>query len=91
MRRLEIATQKSSGLGRIAALRALSAIVEEQPDLEKVLGFEKRALSAGKRWFKRKRISESAGLKPAKEGGGDLGGKGGEDCVERRGRRRSMF
>ena len=68
VRRLEIARDKSEGLGKIAALRALSVIVEEQPDLEKALGFEKRALSSGKRWFKRKRISESAGLEPAKEG-----------------------
>ena len=68
VRRLEIARDKSEGLGKIAALRALSVIVEEQPDLEKALGFEKRALTTGKRWFKRKRISESAGLEPAKEG-----------------------
>ena len=68
VRRLEIARDKSEGLGKIAALRALSLIVEEQPDLEKALGFEKRALTTGKRWFKRKRISESAGFEPAKEG-----------------------
>jgi tetratricopeptide (TPR) repeat protein len=68
VRRLGTARDKSEGLGKIAALRALSVIVEEQPDLEKALAFEKRALSTGKSWFKRKRISETAGLEPAKEG-----------------------
>src|SRR5690606_19532577 len=68
VRRLEIARDKSEGLGKIAALRALSEIVEQQPDLEKALSFEKRALSVGNAWFKRRRISETAGLDPAKEG-----------------------
>ncbi|MEX2607072.1 MAG: hypothetical protein WD708_06970 [Kiritimatiellia bacterium] len=68
VRRLEIARDKSEGLGKIAALRALSEIVEAQPDLEKALVFEKQALSTGTQWFKRRRISESAGLEPAKEG-----------------------
>ncbi len=51
-------------------MRALSEIVEGQPDVVKALRFEKQALKTGRTWFKRQRISESAGLEPAKEGMG---------------------
>lgn len=68
VRRLEMAKAKSEGLGKIAVLRALSVIVEDQPDLQKALSFEKQALTTGISWFKRRRISESAGMEPAKEG-----------------------
>jgi len=68
LRRLQVAVKKSNGLGRIHALRALSEIVETEAELVKALGFEKEALKTGKSWFKRRRISESAGLEDAKEG-----------------------
>jgi hypothetical protein len=68
MRRLNIAVEKTSGLGRVAALHTLSELIQEKPDLKGALDFEKRVLSAANIHFKRKEISESAGLEPPKEG-----------------------
>lgn len=58
------------GLARIEVLRALSEVVEIQPDLEKALAFEKDALAHGNQWFKRiKKVDTDAkGYQPPKTG-----------------------
>jgi len=70
VKRLNGIKDHSQGLGRIHAQRALSLISEQQPDLQKALAFEKGALSTGKKYFKREKISDSAGLADLKPGHG---------------------
>jgi len=70
VKRLNGIKDHAQGLGRIYAQRALSVISEQQPDLSKALAFEKGALSSGKRYFKREKISESAGYADHKAGHG---------------------
>lgn len=70
VKRLNGIKDHSQGLGRVHAQRALSVISEEQPDLQKALAFEKGALSTGKKYFKREKISDSAGLADHKPGHG---------------------
>jgi tetratricopeptide (TPR) repeat protein len=66
--RINLAIEKSEGLGKVAALDMMSELIQEKPDLKSALELEKRALSEGNSYFKRKKISESAGLEPPKEG-----------------------
>lgn len=69
--RLNRALEESGkGLARIEVLRSLSALVETQPDLEKALGYEKKALKHGLGWFKRERRvdTEDNRLQPSKAG-----------------------
>ncbi|MDF3131241.1 hypothetical protein P0Y35_18700 [Kiritimatiellaeota bacterium B1221] len=68
VRRLNILTQKSSGLAKVSSLRALSLIVAEQPDIPKAITFEENALNTGKVFFTRKKISYTAGLEEPKLG-----------------------
>jgi len=70
VKRLNGIKDHAQGLGRIYAQRALSVISEQQPDLSKALAFEKGALSTGKKYFKREKISESAGYADHKAGHG---------------------
>ncbi len=70
VKRLNGIKDHSQGLGRVHAQRALSLISEKQPDLQKALTFEKGALSTGRKYFKREKISDSAGLADYKPGHG---------------------
>jgi tetratricopeptide (TPR) repeat protein len=65
---LSDANGKSQGLAKISIERALSWVVEQQPDIEQALEFEKSALQTGKRHFKREKASESEGLEDVKPG-----------------------
>lgn len=58
------------GLARTAALRALSELVERQPDLAKALEYELLALEQGTNWFRRRRVEEtdSREWQPSKPG-----------------------
>ncbi len=62
------ANQKASGLGKITVERTLSWLVEQKPDLQQALDYEKAALKSGEAYFKRKKISDTAGLEPPKPG-----------------------
>ncbi len=70
VKRLELAKNKTDGLGAVVVLRTFSEVVELQPDLLKALSYEKKALVTGKQWFRRQKISDSAGWAPEKEGMG---------------------
>jgi len=70
VKRLNGIKDHAQGLGRVYAQRALSLISEQQPDLRKALAFEKGALTTGKKYFKREKISESAGFAEHKAGHG---------------------
>jgi len=70
VKRLNGIKDHAQGLGRIYAQRALSVMSEQQPDLSKALAFEKGALTTGKKYFKREKISESAGYADHKAGHG---------------------
>ncbi len=47
------------GLARTAVLRALSELLECQPDLDKALEYESLALEQGITWFRRRRVEET--------------------------------
>ncbi|MDF3128733.1 tetratricopeptide repeat protein [Kiritimatiellaeota bacterium B1221] len=68
VKRLTDAKDKTSGLAKIEVERALSWVVEQKPELKQALEYEKSALITGESYFKRKKISETAGLEPAKPG-----------------------
>jgi tetratricopeptide (TPR) repeat protein len=68
VKNLSDANGRSQGLAKISVERALSWVVEQQPDIEQALEFEKSALQTGKRHFKREKVSESEGLEDVKPG-----------------------
>lgn len=68
LHRINIAVDKSKGLSKVAALHTLSEIVQSKPDLKNALKKEQQALSAGNSYFKRKKVSDTSGLEPPKEG-----------------------
>ncbi len=68
IKRMTDAKEKTMGLSKIAVERALSWVVEQKPDLRQALDYEKSALKSGEGYFKREKISDSAGLEPAKVG-----------------------
>lgn len=68
VKRLTDAKAKATGLAKISTERALSWVVEQKPELKQALEYEKSALKTGESYFKRKKISDTAGLEPAKPG-----------------------
>lgn len=68
VKRLTDAKAKTTGLAKISSERALSWVVEQKPELKQALEYEKSALKTGESYFKRKKISDTAGLEPAKPG-----------------------
>jgi len=68
VKRLTDARKLSSGLAKVSTERGLSWMVEQKPDLKQALEHEEAALKTGAGYFRRKKISESAGWEPPKPG-----------------------
>jgi tetratricopeptide (TPR) repeat protein len=66
VKRLLDADKESSGMAKVNVQRAISWLVEQKPDLVDALRYEKSALKTGSSYFKRMKISDSAGKEPPK-------------------------
>lgn len=68
LQRLNYILENQRGISKILALRALSVISEHNLDVGKAYDYENNALKHGLMFYKREKISDTAGLEPKKPG-----------------------